>query len=486
MQSPPPRSASSTTRDAALLACAALGLFAILAQDTFYKVDGQVLLWLARNDAEPAIRYSFYLPALDGLHSLLAPLGCSLFEAARWMSALGTAIGLFFGHLALAGLLADPRAARNGTLLILACPGILFFATVVEVHGLFLAFAGLSMWTLTRHARDPSWRRGATWGIATGLAALSHPTGALLLALMPPVFWLAQPEGTTALLRRSLRHGALPATLCLILFWSNPTAGDSGSFLTQFAGGSLLEPTTWLAKLGQEALLPLFPVLLPAVFALGSRTLRGGACWLLLALLPYLAVCCLLLPGFDERGAYVLPFAWPAAALALRTLGDRWPIALSLCVAGLAAGSLEVMKHDRPDRAATFAAGIRDRFGSDPVVLLLADPQDAEAAFIHMEDDLLVSFNEFFPLPGQVESALAAFDARFARAPAGVPVLLPSRTWQRLESAVEHGYWPVSEEPVVLLHMPDAAALRDHLQRRYRMEEIRHIGFDGFRIHAVP
>src|SRR5690606_40374572 len=91
---------------------------------------------------------------------LSAPLGASLYDAGVLASALGTAVGIACAVLAsrILGLTRGGAFAVAG--LMLSVPALLFFATVVELHGVFLAFAGPALVAFAHLAPAPGAPRG--------------------------------------------------------------------------------------------------------------------------------------------------------------------------------------------------------------------------------------------------------------------------------------------------------------------------------------
>ncbi|MFQ5505236.1 MAG: hypothetical protein ACE5F1_10615, partial [Planctomycetota bacterium] len=180
---------------AAMAGLAALVLYLVLGQSTFYENDGHFLLLrhLQRGETtvpphsrhfltEPLL-YLFALP-VEGL------LGISPYRTAVVFSSLGTAIGVFLTGLAGLRLGLEPRRAASAALLFATLPGVLLFATVVEFHGPFLAAAGLALFLTAVWCRSQNPGAAILLGSCTALAAGMHATGQLLpLALVS--FFLA-------------------------------------------------------------------------------------------------------------------------------------------------------------------------------------------------------------------------------------------------------------------------------------------------------
>src|SRR5690606_15919454 len=124
----------------------ALAAYVLAAQPVFYKTDGPFLvLNLAEGHCEHPYNV-LYMPLLCGLHALLAPLGATPYASAVALSVLGGALGVGLAHVGLLRSGLDARAANAATLLVALTPAIVFFATVVEHHGIFLPFAALAFW----------------------------------------------------------------------------------------------------------------------------------------------------------------------------------------------------------------------------------------------------------------------------------------------------------------------------------------------------
>jgi hypothetical protein len=171
--------------DGTLLALAALALYACLAQEVTYGDGDQLLNYMLGGNLTYWTHF-FYLPLLAGAHAVLGEFGFTLHDSGVAFSAAGTALGVFGAHAGASRLGLSRGAALLVGILVATAPAVLFFATVVEVHGPFFAFAGLSFVCTARFVASPGVARGAELGAVTGLAVGAHATGNLLPCLLLP------------------------------------------------------------------------------------------------------------------------------------------------------------------------------------------------------------------------------------------------------------------------------------------------------------
>ncbi|MEZ5990336.1 MAG: hypothetical protein R3F30_14690 [Planctomycetota bacterium] len=357
MRGAPDRVGTGAAVDAAV-AAGFLVLAVLLGQHGFYHVDGQgLVLGLARAEVHHD-RHPLFLPIARVLAAPLLALGVSPFRCLTLVSALGTACGLFALGRAAARLAVPARERAVLLLAIAACPSVLFFATVVEFHGLFLAFAalawraavGLERWLAQPDgsAVEAGRRRGrvlgagAVLGVATAVAAMVHGFGQLLIVVLP--CWVVARRG------RDWRGALAPlAVACathvaLGLAVSVASGGAGGRQLGYFAPflADLAPVRELAAGLVDEWLLAFLPLSLTCFLVAGrarERLVLG------LAVAGYLVLTWILTPGLSERGAYLHPLVFPAAVLAL---ASPRRLLLVLVAAGLALGVLRVRSHDAP------------------------------------------------------------------------------------------------------------------------------------------
>ena len=139
--------------DGMAIAASALAVYALLGQSRFYLFDAETFYMLVARGELSHPNHPLYLPICAGVAQVLGVFGISLFDAMTFASALGSAIFVFAAHRASACLGLDRASAAGAALLCATVPSVVFFATVVEVHGPFLAFAGAALWQAARACR---------------------------------------------------------------------------------------------------------------------------------------------------------------------------------------------------------------------------------------------------------------------------------------------------------------------------------------------
>jgi hypothetical protein len=409
-------SARPPLRDGLGLAAAALAIYALFGQSRFYLFDAETFYMLVARGQLEHPNHPLYLPACAGLAALLEPLGISLFRAMTLASALGTAVWVFTVHRAAATLGLARGPAQGAALLCATAPSVVFFATVIEVHGVFLAFAGLAFVAAARVARDPRPGRILVLGLATGLAATAHASGHLLpIAVglwlcaevpalrVPPTLAKAALLGASAHVLGRIGSGALvgggdlAATLDYV-------GAQAGRFRL-----SQLPRTLWY-----EWLLPFAPVSLVALAALAGGPQRRVARALHAALVPYLAVAALMLGlAIVEHGAYLQPLLFVAAVLTVRVLPG--PAVAAAAVLGLGLGLAQVRAHDRPEADALRPAEVLALRGTGEAVFVMADEAEARPVLLAAPDLAVVRLELLTQglLERDDAAAFAEFDGAF-------------------------------------------------------------------------
>jgi hypothetical protein len=484
--------------EAAVAAGLALLVFAALAQHTLYSVDAHgFLIQAQRGDDGSKPPHLAYQPLLTWTTQLGARLGFPLHTAAVWLSAVGTALGLGAVHLANRRLGLDRASAAFATAATALAPAVLFFATVVEIHGQHFAFCGLAFLATIWCAERPTVWRGILLGLATTAGYLGHATGALLPALCVPLtLVLASKRGGTlrassiALLVATATHGSL---VVLLPQWlrPEPAPGATGSAAALFAmhlEGLWRSPTAILDSAWRDWLWPFAPWSMVLGWAACSRQSRALATASLLAVAVYVvATAALLVPFQDgiqvvghgtERGAYVLPLAWPmglCAALALRQTRWRWALlALSATVAIVA-----VRSHDtRPQQA--FAAGFRVVAGDGPAFVLLGTHREVAAALLDLPDWQVdrdwQQLLHLFQLPAdRLEMAWKVFDQ-----------WLRTKHQNGVSLWLTQGGMALLTEPGWTRGNPAGPYLVQQLRDAYAWEPAEAQGFSGWRLRPRP
>lgn len=390
-----PRASQRPSRlDALLAALLGFGAASLLRQHTFYKADGDVYLMSIVEGSLQHPHHMLYKPLVAWLHGLTAPFGTSLYEAALLLSALGTAVGLSCVFVASRWLGLRRGEAWVVTVLVLSVPAVLFFGTVVELHGPFFAFAGPALLAAAALARRPRLGGGVVFGLTLALAYVGHASGALLPCLLLPLALFHPQERPAGPRLRQLLFPALAAAAVFGAFLlAVPALGritgfgadttSAAAYVVRDAGAFAADARRWLDTLYYEWLLPYAPLGTLATVACFAGRHRAQARWLLAGVVPYYLVCVFLLPS-AEYGAYLTPCAWPLALLALRVAGMRR--ALGLAVLGAAGGVAWIGAHDRPELAQRFAAGVREATAGRPPFLLLGDHEDLQATLIGLPD----------------------------------------------------------------------------------------------------
>lgn len=383
-------------------ACAAAG-YVLLQGDLTHEFDLYWMLPMLRDDNLVYPRHPLAFPLMWCWLEVLQGFG-DLHERLRLANGLST--GIAVGALLLVARIAGAplRRALAACLLFAALPVTVRFATVAELHGLFLPFAVVSLVLpivlLRRREPRPASAAllGTAGGVVTGLTTGVHATGHLLVCAI--VTWLA-----LARWRRGERRALLAALLGIVLAhatvtWSLQFAIDSDeprSIATQQLQWFNSLPWT-LDGLGSvvvgEYLWPLLPISLLwpiAAWRLGGRPALAAAVTLLGSFAAYLA-CCLKLLAWPrhgqllfENGAYLLPLALLVALVAARTLRARH-LLLAACVAA-AASTYDAFRHAPPPGDPEFGAAAQRYLETHDVRLMTGDAQEYEAVFYRLYED---------------------------------------------------------------------------------------------------
>lgn len=371
--------------DAVWLAVAAFVVSRLLAQDTFYGPDGRIILKMTMSGLVAHPHHFFYVPMLRASHVLVAAGGGSWYDAGLLLSQMGVALAAFAWHRAGArlGLPRGPAAVLVG--LCLTAPAILFFASVIELHAPFLAFAGLATYAAARLADRPSLPGACGLGLTSGLAVGAHATGHLLWLWLAPMaccmvrqrqaprrwLWLLAAAGVA--------HAATALSLAPVLRGLGADVRGGAAAARLMHQGLSSEVLRWLpAQAWHDWLRPFAPLSVVALLAL-----RRGRCLgvvLLLGLAASLAVTLLLMAPTTENGAYLVPLVWPAALLVVRTL-PRWWWWTTMAV-GTLLGVRWIAAHDDPAFGRQFVADVRTVAAGAPVELVCGQHREFDACMI--------------------------------------------------------------------------------------------------------
>ena len=281
----------SAVLDSVGIGMLALSFFLLLQQRTLYAIDSQ---WFLLAVAEGQLMHPFhyaYLPWVAVTWYALAPFGVSLHAAGVVASAVGAAFGLAVMHAAARLSGHDRRTAAWFVAGAIVAPGLVFYATVVELHGPHFGACSLSFLAAASMARRPTVRGGLWLGLATGCGFAGHATGALLPAVVfPSVVALAAEHGhawrrcVRPLVAAAAVHGVIVLMLPKLLAACGYPVGVSstvdffGHYAAQFVGRPWAVPLAcW-----HEWLVPFFPWSVVALFAFAKPAARPFV-WALLA-----------------------------------------------------------------------------------------------------------------------------------------------------------------------------------------------------------
>jgi hypothetical protein len=443
---------------------------------------GAILEIHAGNAFQDPVHF-LYMPMVLGMSKLLGWLGLSLFEVGYVTSALGTAIGIGF-----LGAATRKLAPEDSPLLVAGlaacCPAVLFFATAVEYHGPFFAYSSLATYAMVCMVKRPHWSRAVLVGLTTGIAFLAHATAHLLPLFLVLCFDALSPQRPRAW-RRLLRLAALVAithvaVVALLTISLNAMTGagiSSGRALGWLGAGTdrpfahvltLLAPTFWY-----EILWPYLLLSVTWLCGFRSRAQRPLAIAALLILWPYFVMCMVLVPNYNEHGAYQLPLAWLLALITVRSLPRPVVMATLACTAVLAV--VQVQLHDKPEPARSYGRGVQQVAQQGPVCLIIGkDFVDYEACALYLLDTVeAIDIAKIGgSTPAQARAALVALDRdlqdRWSR---GQQVILSAGAWQTLTSPIAQS----AGGPLVPM-------LKTHLETHYRLEQVSAEGFRGWRV----
>ncbi len=391
--------------DTLVLGALFIVIFLSFRQETFYLYDGfNMVMRLSRFSPASAL-HPFPDILSQWVSLLLAPLGLRPFAVLGALNGCGVAIAVMLSHRFFHSLEMGRWRAMLSALLVGSTPNVFFFATVVEVHGIFLPFAVAGLWALTLAAMRGGIPRFALAALLCGFASFVHSSMHVLLPFYllwmdafaaerdkqngmrnPRYRWrraivfMAAYGGMAILTRMGFSLAGLLAEAPLKAQVSVPSSGLKG--LAERIGPLLLWPLgqlkgrTW-ADLPylfltpvREWILPSLPVSLAFLFAWRRKPLAPLVCRLLAGLAILSIVAYLMLNRFVEYGAYFLPLVIPASYLAGKSLPK--PATAFLVLLGFVGGISWVKIHDRrpfEKQAHSFA----DLEKSQGKLLVLAD-----------------------------------------------------------------------------------------------------------------
>ena len=391
----------------------ALSADLLLGQSTFYKGDGQAFVAsLSTGDFEHPY-HLLYPRLLQGFASLLGGMDVSHLRIGTALSALGAAIGVAMFHATCRNQGLGPLRALFATLLVATAAPVVFFATVVEVHGPFLAFASLAWWTISRLERHASIAGAVGCGLATALATAAHATGHLLVGLATlwvlasrptgprvrwiPILWLTHVAGVL-LLSALLRSGS-----------STAAAGTQleflGRYLHEFHG-----VTPLAGSFVHEWLLAFLPLSVLWLAALRLQACRLQVLALAVAVVAYCVVTLALLGDDVERGAYLIPLAFPAAVLAARSI-PPWMACVAIALASVLSVA-QIQAHDRPPAHSSLAHDLRVLSAGEDPYFIFGFHDEVNAVLIAWPEARFVPVYDWIPRsadPGFYENFCESF-----------------------------------------------------------------------------
>ena len=477
-EEPPPRRFDSRDRLVAVVTgLVAAAVYVALGQTTLHHNDGHRILKLIGTGELDFGRHHLATPVMYAFHRV-EPLGLLPFRSVTLLNGLSSAAAVALLYSGARTLGQSRPSSLGAAALFAGCYPVMFFATLVEFHGVFLPWVTLSFWLACR------WLRSARvgWALATGalagFATQLHSMGIFASGLFAAWFWAARPDVPA---RRRLAQGAAALAVHASVFlagtalwrslgWSVGSALDAlpRGYELLVALAETMPRTAW-----RELLLPFAPLPLFAVWALTRPKHRATAVALWLSCLPYLALSGLIL-GVSEHGAYLAAIAAPMAVLAAQVSRPR--LLAAAAVVTISINSALTWAHDTEGaRYRTFIDGLHVIAGEDRCVLLYCeDPVPGPDAYV---DELaalrvLAYATESMRLgqiaamsegsaPGQIAAMASALPALHP----GARLLMGRATCQTLAD-----------------RYPSGPQLLAALERVYRFQPRQQGGFDGFEL----
>lgn len=460
-------------RTAVLLFVTAVAGYLLLRQETIYSVDAHTFLTSGRTGLRISSPHLACLPLLAACRELVALWHGTIYQAGILLSAAGTAAAVVFMHAANRRLLPPGRAAL-ATALSATAPAVVFFATVVELHGQHLGTCGPAFLATAMFAGRPGPRRGLLLGLCTGIGFLGHATGAMLPAMALPfagvLAWERNPEA-----RRIARGLTVAAVIHIALVLGIPmvlrlatgighTPAQTAAWLSHDLTPAALFYVAW-----HDWLRPYCPLAAVCLVALCLRRSRLLAAATLTAVACYLAMTAMLMGEASERGAYLVPLAWPMGVVAVRALSPR--ILLPLLVAGAALAVGDVKVHDtQPHRA--FADGCRDVIGSRRAFVIMGTHDELAAFLIYLpEIEWHLPIPELAMPPEHLAAGLTAYDE-----------WLDAKTSSGTELWITAGGVATLRDPAWTLGRPAGPRLLEHLRERYTWDACESAPFTAWRL----
>ncbi len=466
-----------------------VGSFVLIVYLCFGQITGHgdgpiILLWYEAG--LPALpNHMLYMTELRLVAWLGGFVGLSVYDSAIVLSAAGAAFGVAFVHLANRWLGLGRVPALLATGLVAATPALVFYATVLEVHAPFFALAGIWMYLSARWLSRPGYGAAVCVGLASALAYTAHTSGHLLpgvvvlmrlvqvyIATRRPAAWLAE-LGRIAVIFCS--HAIFVALAIRLGSWLLP--GFDPRYGVQFAAdlaranlsrfdmlGSIIW-TEWLVAFAPSSVL----VLLALRQADGRVRLAGLA----VATTAYIGLAFFLLAslhqqGDYEYGAYLLPLAWPMAALVVVTV-PRW-LAIIAIVCGAGLSICRVEQHDEASAAHAYIDGVHAVAAGKPCMLIIGRRVE------------VVTLSALTPKQPRFQVTTLLTAADLPGFLAGVDQAIQKLHAQGHGVFLSHG----ARQSLMVTKRPQDEARGDQilefLEARYRLERVEQAGFRGERV----
>lgn len=377
-------------RDAMLVALVAGIVYCLARQRTLYGDGSFLLLEICNGDLYHS-HHLAYKALVYAVTRAAAWVGVSPYDAAVTCSAVATALGVAAGHVGLRMFGVPRRPALVATAAAGLVPAVVFFASVVEFHGVFFGFAGLAFVAAAWLARTPSLARAALFGVSTFAAYTMHASGHLLPACFGVVFALeawrhgraSQGRILTLLTVAVAVHAALAfVTARSLARGGHPVSSHALNYVAMCLQTMHYRWTAVFGTLRGDLLVAFLPLSLLWLMGCRRASQRLFTAALAGVLLTYLGASYALTSGHHERGAYLLPVVWPMVLLVARAVPWRWLLA-SAVVGGTLAGT-RVWQHDQPERARAFARGLLAQVKAADAALILSDGLDMHAVLIEV------------------------------------------------------------------------------------------------------
>jgi hypothetical protein len=463
--------------DTGIALFAACLLYAMLRQETFYSADGFGLLIAARKEDLMLPHHVLYLPIL----AIARSMASSLYGAASWLSVVGAGAGVALSHAAFVRLGWSRMSAALATCVVATAPAVVFFATVVELHGLHFGSCGATWLAIAWFARKPSAAAGLAIGVATAIGYLGHGTGLLLpIVALPFAAILAKDRGADARtlplpLGLSLAsHVAVVAVSNALLRVVEPGVSVDGA--AQYAIGQhgalvLAQPLLVLHSVLHDWLFPFFVTSAISLYGIMVPSSRLLAISLWCAVGCYAAVTAVLMGDGTEHGAYLVPLIWPAAVVAVRAIPSVRMLSAAIAVSA-AFAIWGVVSHDvGEDR--NFAAGYRRVVAERPAILVVGSHRELAPLLLDEPYAEWLVVSEVMALAGAESALLWVENWVHATQRAGRDVLLTEGTLRWLADPSSLGGGELG------------GRLLSHLRAAFSFELVADGSFAASRLHPL-